>query len=70
MPQLEVITTANQDLPSAWQVPLLGIDCFEHAYLLQYKTNRLEYLTSVLAVVDWKEAQARLAAELEGRRWW
>ncbi|PRQ74303.1 manganese and iron superoxide dismutase, partial [Rhodotorula toruloides] len=57
--QLEVITTANQNLPFAWQVPILGIDCFEHAYLLQYKTNRLEYLKSVFAVVNWQEAEAR-----------
>uniref|UniRef100_A0A0K3CEM4 superoxide dismutase n=1 Tax=Rhodotorula toruloides TaxID=5286 RepID=A0A0K3CEM4_RHOTO len=67
---LEVITTANQNLPFAWQVPILGIDCFEHAYLLQYKTNRLEYLKSVFAVVNWQEAEARLVAELEGRPWW
>ncbi|BGP10132.1 Superoxide dismutase [Mn], mitochondrial [Rhodotorula toruloides] len=67
---LEVITTANQNLPFAWQVPILGIDCFEHAYLLQYETNRLEYLKQVFAVVNWKEAEARLVAELEGRPWW
>ncbi|BGP34120.1 Superoxide dismutase [Mn], mitochondrial [Rhodotorula toruloides] len=67
---LEVITTANQNLPLAWQVPILGIDCFEHAYLLQYKTNGLEYLKTVFAVVNWQEAEARLVAELAGRPWW
>ncbi|BGO93678.1 Superoxide dismutase [Mn], mitochondrial [Rhodotorula toruloides] len=67
---LEVITTANQNLPFAWQVPILGIDCFEHAYLVQYKTNRLEYLKQVFAVINWEEAEARLVAELEGRPWW
>ncbi|EPS65963.1 hypothetical protein M569_08815 [Genlisea aurea] len=57
---LVVETTANQDLlatKGASLVPLLGIDVWEHAYYLQYKNLRPEYLKNIWKVINWKYAE-------------
>ncbi|KAB2083757.1 Superoxide dismutase [Mn], mitochondrial [Gossypium arboreum] len=57
--KLVVETTANQD-PLVTNgpnlVPLLGIDVWEHAYYLQYKNVRPDYLKNVWKVINWKYA--------------
>ncbi|BGP42146.1 hypothetical protein JCM10450v2_006233 [Rhodotorula kratochvilovae] len=68
---LEVIQTANQNVPPASQVPLLGIDVWEHAYWYDYRpNNRAGYLRAIWAVINWEEGEKRLAAELDGEQWW
>jgi len=57
--KLSVETTANQDplvTKGASLVPLLGIDVWEHAYYLQYKNVRPDYLNNIWKVVNWKYA--------------
>lgn len=55
--KLVVETTANQD-PLVTKgpnlVPLLGIDVWEHAYYLQYKNVRPDYLKNIWKVINWK----------------
>ncbi|XP_078179415.1 superoxide dismutase [Mn], mitochondrial-like [Carex rostrata] len=56
---LKVETTPNQDAlvtKGAHLVPLLGIDVWEHAYYLQYKNVRPDYLTNIWKVISWKYA--------------
>ncbi|KAI8540205.1 hypothetical protein RHMOL_Rhmol09G0243700 [Rhododendron molle] len=57
--RLLVETTENQDplvTKGANLVPLLGIDVWEHAYHLQYKNVKPDYLKSIWHVMNWKYA--------------
>jgi superoxide dismutase, Fe-Mn family len=57
---LAVVSTPNQDSPlMTSDVPLLGIDVWEHAYYLNYQNRRPDYLAAWWDVVDWDEV-ARL----------
>ncbi|CAM6035217.1 unnamed protein product [Sphagnum compactum] len=60
MNRLTVETTANQDpLASKGLIPLLGIDVWEHAYYLQYKNVRPDYLKNIWKVVNWRDVAKR-----------
>ena len=57
---LAVYSMANQDSPiSISDVPLLGIDVWEHAYYLKYQNRRPEYLETWWNVVNWDAVQKR-----------
>ena len=62
---LAVYSTPNQDSPMMkdWDdVPLLGIDVWEHAYYLTYQNRRPDYLKAWWDVVNWSAVQQRLDA--------
>jgi superoxide dismutase, Fe-Mn family len=62
---LAVYSTPNQDSPTLkdWDdVPLLGIDVWEHAYYLKYQNRRPEYLGAWWNVVSWDAVQQRFDA--------
>lgn len=58
--RLQIVTCANQDpLSVTGLIPLLGIDVWEHAYYLQYKNVRAEYVKNIWKVVSWKNVEQR-----------
>jgi superoxide dismutase, Fe-Mn family len=60
---LAVRSTPNQDSPLMDDdVPILGIDVWEHAYYLKYQNRRPDYLEAWWNVVNWNAVADRYAA--------
>lgn len=67
---LEVTATPNQDNPlmdvaPVRGTPILGNDVWEHAYYVQYRNRRGDYLSAWWDVVDWSVASERYAAAVQ-----
>ncbi len=57
---LEVSSTANQDSPLRdGNLPIIGLDVWEHAYYLKYQNLRGDYIAAWWDVVNWQLAEER-----------
>ena len=66
--KLQVISTANQDSPYMdGQVPVLGIDVWEHAYYLKYQNKRPDYVDAWWNVVNWNAVAKRYSDAKAGK---
>ena len=61
---LQLATCANQDPLEATTglIPLFGIDVWEHAYYLDYKNVRPDYVSAIWDIANWSDVSERYAA--------
>ncbi len=65
---LSIVKTANADTPLAHgKVAVLTVDVWEHAYYIDYRNRRPDYVTTFLdKLVNWEYANAKLAGQPAG----
>ena len=54
--KLEILSTANQDTPIMQGLkPILALDVWEHAYYLNYRNVRPNYIKAFFEVINWNK---------------
>ena len=58
---LEILSQPNQDNPlmQGGEEPLMGLDVWEHAYYLDYKNKRDDYIQNWWKIVNWPVIEER-----------
>ncbi|KAH7663573.1 Superoxide dismutase protein [Dioscorea alata] len=60
--KLSIVRTSNAVCPLVWRdFPIIGLDVWEHAYYLDYKDDREDYVNTFMNhLVSWHAATARI----------
>ncbi|BDG46661.1 superoxide dismutase [Parageobacillus sp. KH3-4] len=67
--RLEILQTEKHQFMTQWDtIPLLVLDVWEHAYYLQYKSDRAAYINNWWNVVHWRDVEERFA-QAQKLRW-
>ena len=61
--ELDIVNTSNAGTPlTAGHKPLLTVDVWEHAYYVDFRNRRPDFVTTFLdKLANWKFAQSQLA---------
>jgi len=60
--QLEIVNTSNAGCPlTESYTPLLTIDVWEHAYYIDYRNARPQYLDAIWNIINWEFVSANFA---------
>lgn len=65
---LVISTSANQDNPiieGTGNTPILGVDVWEHAYYLNHKNVRADYVDAFFNVIDWNVVGQKYEASIQ-----
>jgi Fe-Mn family superoxide dismutase len=63
--KLKVYSMLNQDSPLMnGDIPIMGLDVWEHAYYLKYQNRRAEYVEAWWHVVNWNKIEENLSKYL------
>ncbi len=66
--RVDIMTCFNQDLlQEKGLIPLLCIDVWEHAYYLQYKNLRADFVKKIWDIINWKKVAERLGQAATGK---
>jgi Fe-Mn family superoxide dismutase len=66
--KLQILSTANQDSPYMHnQVPILGVDVWEHAYYLKYQNKRPDYIDAWWNTLNWDDVAKRYSEARSGK---
>ncbi|KAM5354318.1 hypothetical protein ACJ41O_000967 [Fusarium nematophilum] len=63
--RLAIVTTKDQDPVVGGEVPIFGIDMWEHAYYLQYLNGKAAYVENIWQVINWQVSEARFTGTRE-----
>lgn len=59
--ELLLMNLSNQDSPySFFYTPILAIDVWEHAYYVDYRNRRADFVKAFWSIVDWDKVAERL----------
>lgn len=62
--ELDIVNMSNQETPYLYDmVPIMNIDQWEHAYYLDYKTDKEKYLNNFFELLDFDVIEARYGKE-------
>lgn len=62
--QLEIVNTSNASCPlTDGYTPLLTIDVWEHAYYIDYRNARPDYLNALWGIINWDFVSENFAKE-------
>lgn len=66
--KLTVVQTANQEVPDLRIFhPLFLVDVWEHAYYIQYRNRRADYVECWFDLINWRKAQKRYEEAQQSR---